>query len=118
MSVRHPRPPRQDTKRYKIVRSKAAARTRALQAGPTFNRLTALWVQDNGVPFDTTGFTARLSRGSTPVETAEFDRFGVVRFNVATLTTVAYTLRLFSPAGVLFRTRTIPAGVEAFAVIG
>lgn len=87
--------------------------------GPIFNRLTVVWVQNNGVPFDTTGFFARLQRGRTVVQTASFDRFGVVRFsNVRTLTNVSYTLRLFSPSGVEFRVRTIPAGVETFAVIG
>ncbi|MFC5530862.1 hypothetical protein [Cohnella yongneupensis] len=60
-----------------------------------------------------------MSRGGTLVSTADFDRFGVARFNnIGTLTTISYTLRLFSPAGVLFRTRTIPAGVETFAIIG
>lgn len=86
---------------------------------PIFNQLTVVWVQTNGVPFDTTGFTARLFRKGTLVQTAAFDRFGVVRFSrVATLTRVSYTLRLFDAGGTLFRTRTIPAGVETFAVIG
>ena len=87
--------------------------------GPTFNRLTVVWVQSNGVPFDTTGFFARLFRGNTLVQTAAFDRFGVVRFSrVSTLTNVSYTIRVIDSSGVTFRSRNIPAGVETFAVIG
>lgn len=86
---------------------------------PILDRLTVVWVQSNGVPFDTTGFIARLYRNGVLVQTAAFDRFGVVRFSgVATLTRVSYTLRVFDSNGFLFRTRTIPAGVETFAVIG
>ena len=33
-------------------------------SGPIFNRLTVVWVQTNGVPFDTTGFFARLTRNN------------------------------------------------------
>lgn len=118
MAVKRPKPPAPDSGKSRIVR-RAASRPRTLITGPIFSHLTILWVQNNGVPFDTTGFTARLSRGGTLVSTASFDRYGVARFNnINTLTTVSYTLRLFSPSGVLFRTRTIPAGVETFAVIG
>lgn len=89
------------------------------QSGPTLNRLTVLWVNNNGVPFNTTGFNAALFRGDTLVQAANFDRFGVVFFSaVSTLTTVSYTIETFDSAGRLFRTRTIPAGVEAFAIIG
>ncbi|MBD2872984.1 hypothetical protein [Paenibacillus arenilitoris] len=92
---------------------------RALQNGPTLNRLTVLWVNGNGVPFDTTGFNAALYRGNTLVQTARFDRYGVVFFsNVPTITTVSYTVQLYNNAGIIYRTRTIPAEVEAFAVIG
>lgn len=92
---------------------------RQTTSGPTFNRLTVVWVQNNGVPFDTTGFFARLFRNNSLVQTANFDRFGVVRFSrVRTLTQVSYTLRVYDATGTLFRTRTIPAGVETFAVIG
>jgi hypothetical protein len=119
MAVQHPKPPRGDSKKSRVIRVKVLSRPRVLNNGTLFNRLTVVWVQNNGVPFDTTGFTARLSRGNTLVATASFDRFGVVRFNrIGVLTNVAYTLRLFSRNGTLFRTRTIPAGVETFAVIG
>ena len=117
MAVRLPRPPRRDSKKSRIVR--VAPRNVGPITGPILSRLTVVWVQFNGVPFNTTGFFARLTRGGVLVSTASFDSFGVVRFNnIATPTNVSYTLRVFSARGVLFRTRTLPAGIEAFAIIG
>ncbi len=105
-------------KSSKVIRTAKLVRKPG-RTGPILRRLTVVWVQSNGVPFDTTGFFARLYRGTTLVQTASFDRFGVVRFNkVRTLTEVAYTIRVFSANGTLFRTRSIPAGVETFAIIG
>lgn len=89
------------------------------QSGPTFNRLTVLWVDNRGVPFNTTGFNAALFRGNTLVQTAFFDRFGVVFFSaISTLTTVNYTIQVYDSFGRVYRTKSIPAGVEAFSVIG
>lgn len=103
----------------KVTRIQAPLIKRQSPNGPTFNRLTVVWVNSSGVPFDTTGFFARLIRNNQIVQTANFDRFGVVRFSrVRTLTNVSYTLRVFDSNGTLFRTRTIPAGVETFAIIG
>jgi hypothetical protein len=94
-------------------------KVRKLQSGPTFSLLTILWVDQNGLPFNTTGFYAALFRGSVLVQTAAFDRFGAVYFSqVPTLTTVNYTLQVYDSLGRVYRTRLIPAGVEAFAVIG
>ncbi|RAP75323.1 hypothetical protein [Paenibacillus montanisoli] len=88
-------------------------------SGPIFSRLTVVWVAQNGVPFNTTGFFAQLIRNNQVVSTAAFDRFGVVRFNnIPTLTNVSFTIRTFNSFGILFRTRFIPAGVETFAIIG
>lgn len=118
MTIQRIKPLLGDSKRSRIIRVKKTSRSQGTNQ-PTFNRLTVVWVQNNGVPFDTTGFFARLSRGNTLVSTASFDRFGVVRFNnIRTLTNVSYTLRVFSRNGALFRTRTIPAGVQTFAIIG
>ncbi len=101
----------------KIVINKSSARR--IQSGPTFNRLTVLWVDNSGVPFNTTGFNAALYRGSTLIQTAAFDRFGVVFFSlVTTLTTANYTLVVYDSFGRIYRTKSIPAGVEAFSVIG
>lgn len=86
---------------------------------PNLSRLTVVWVQNSGVPFRTTNFFAELIRNGRVVSQAVFDSFGVVVFNnIGTLTQVSYQLRTFNPAGILQRVRTIPAGVEAFALIG
>ncbi len=119
MAARCPAPPRSDSGRSRIVRRTSIRRPGTPSTGPIFTRLTVEWVQRNGVPFNTTGFFASLSIGGTLVATTRFDRFGVARFNnVRTLTTSRFTLRLFNGNGVLFRTRTIPAGIETFVVIG
>jgi hypothetical protein len=119
MAVQRPKPLLGDSYKSRIIRR---AKVKSLTPGSrftTFDRLTVVWVQNNGVPFDTTGFFARLSRGNILVSAANFDRFGVVRFgNIRTLTNVAFTIRVFSRNGTLFRTRTIPAGVQTFAIIG
>lgn len=87
--------------------------------GPIFSRLTVVWVGNDGVPFDTRGFFARLFRNNQVVATAFFDNFGVVRFNgIRTLTNASFTIRTFNANGVQFRSRFIPAGVETFAIIG
>lgn len=100
----------------KVVKRVSGA---AQPLGPTLSRLTVLWVDQNGVPFNTIGFNAALYRGTTLVQTAFFDRFGVVYFSrVETLTAAAYTVQLYDNSGVVYRTKEIPAGVEAFAVIG
>jgi hypothetical protein len=122
MAVQHRKPPKGDSKKSRIIRTKNLSRSSSsgrTGSGPIFSRLTVVWVQNNGVPFNTTGFFARLFRGNQLVSTAGFDRFGVVRFNnIGTLTNVTFTIRTFNSNGILFRTRIIPAGVEAFAIIG
>ncbi|WP_027094509.1 hypothetical protein [Cohnella thermotolerans] len=118
MTLNRPKPANADSKKSKVVKFVAVRKPKARQT-PTFTRLTVVWVQNNGVPFDTTGFFATLTRSGQVVSTASFDSFGVVRFaNVSTLTQVSYTLRVFNSDGTLFRTRTIPNGVETFAIIG
>lgn len=118
--AKRPKPGKADSKRYKVVKYAVPKKLKARQ-NPILNRFTAVWVQSNGVPFDTTGFFATLTRTNTGqlVSTRSFDPFGVVRFgNIRTLTRFTYTLRTFDSNGVLFRTRVIPPGVEAFAIIG
>jgi hypothetical protein len=117
MANRRPRPIRGDSqksKTYKFVKKNLVP-----VQGTTFNRLTVVWVQNNGVPFNTTGFFATLTRNNVIVSTAAFDSFGVARFNnIPVLTRVSFTIRTFNANGVLFRRRTIPAGVQTFAIIG
>ncbi|WP_234414404.1 hypothetical protein [Paenibacillus sp. CAA11] len=83
-------------------------------------RLTIVWVDNNGVPFNTTGFFATASTvGGRLIQAARFDRFGVVQFSrIGTPTTRNIVIRTFDANGVLFRVRTVPEGNEAFAIIG
>ncbi len=120
MAVARVRPPLKDKAGAKGgIPRRVKPIAKSNQTGPTLSRLTVLWVQTNGVPFDTTGFFARIYSGGTLVQTASFDRFGVVRFSsIPTLTNRNFVIRVFSSAGVQFRERSIPAGVEAFAIIG
>ncbi|MCR8644740.1 hypothetical protein NV379_18965 [Paenibacillus sp. N1-5-1-14] len=84
------------------------------------SRFTIVWCDRNGVTFDTSaGFFAQLTFNGRVVAEASFDNFGVCIFpTITTLTRVRYRLRIFNFSGLLFRTRTTPAGVEAFVVIG
>ncbi|WP_415839634.1 hypothetical protein [Paenibacillus tarimensis] len=113
------KPKQMASKGGKVIRRRAVGSRLVSATGPTFIRLTVSWVQQNGVPFDTTGFFARLYQGNRIVQTAAFDRFGVVRFSrVPTLTDVTYTIRVIDQNGVQFRQRTIPAGVQTYSIIG
>lgn len=86
----------------------------------TLRRFTVLWVDNNGVPFVTSGFfcEARTLNG-TRIATARFDAFGTAVFRtIGTPTRRTLVLRTFDEDGVLFRTRTVRSGVSAFAIIG
>lgn len=86
----------------------------------TLTKFTVLWVNTAGVPFITSGFTCRASSvGGTLLATASFDAFGTAVFNtINTPTTRTLVLRTFDEDGNLFRTRTVPSGVSAYAIIG
>ena len=104
-------------RKVKSSKLKKLAMSSTLLSGPTFNRLTLLWVNNNGVPFNTTGFNAALYRGNSLVQTARFDRFGTVFFSsIQTPTIVSYTIVVYNNNGLIYRRRTIPAGVQAFAI--
>ncbi|WP_028563895.1 hypothetical protein [Paenibacillus pinihumi] len=119
MAVKRVKPPLKDPSGKGIIRRKVKPIVKKSQTGPIFDRLTVVWVQGNGVPFNTTGFFARAFSNGRLVQTASFDRFGVVRFNnIRTLTNRTFVLRVFNAFGVQFRVRVIPAGVETFAIIG
>ncbi|MCR8846292.1 hypothetical protein NQ117_21640 [Paenibacillus sp. SC116] len=100
--------------------TKSTNKTSTVFQGPYLNRFTVVWVQLNGIPFNTRGFTARAFANGVLIATAPFDRFGVVQFrNIGTPTNVPLVIRTFNANGVQFRrTRVIPAGNEAFAIIG
>ena len=46
----------------KVIRKAARPKSLNQGTGPILSRLTVVWVQTNGVPFNTTGFFARLFR--------------------------------------------------------
>ncbi len=85
----------------------------------TLRTFTVLWVNNNGVPFVTTGFTCRASStGGTTLATTDFDAFGTAVFStIGTPTTRTLVLRTFDADGNLFRTRTVQSGVSAYAII-
>ncbi|WP_229106751.1 hypothetical protein [Paenibacillus sp. 1001270B_150601_E10] len=86
---------------------------------PYLSRFTVLWVQNNGVAFDTRGFRARVFNGRRLVGSASFDPYGTVRFNgIRTPTNAVLRLELLDEAGRVFRTRVVPADLTAFVVIG
>lgn len=83
-------------------------------------RFTVLWVNNAGVPFNTTGFTCQArTLGGALISTVRFDSFGTAVFNnIFTPTNRTIVIRTFNRFGVLFRTRTVPARVSAYAIIG
>ncbi|MGQ3479758.1 hypothetical protein [Paenibacillus sp. TY11] len=97
-----------------------ASRYHNVSPTQTLRRFTVIWANNNGVPFNTSGFFATLRRADGSfVQAAGFDSFGTARFSrVRTPTNQPYTLRTFRDDGTLFRVRSVPAGVSSFVVIG
>ena len=104
-------------------KGKAYAKVRGnKKINPTqkLRRFTVLWVNNNGVPFNTGGFicTASTTNGVL-LATTNFDSFGTAIFrSIGTPTTRTLVLRTYNANGVLFRTRRVPSGVAAYAIIG
>ncbi|OCT16228.1 hypothetical protein A8709_01960 [Paenibacillus pectinilyticus] len=84
------------------------------------SRFTVLWVNNAGVPFNTTGFVCEArTLGGIFIAAVRFDSFGTAVFNnIFTPTNRTLIIRTFNANGVLFRTRTVPARVAAYAIIG
>jgi len=104
----------------RIYRKISVTNLPAIRSSPRLSVLTVLWVNRSGVPFHTTGFFAvAFTATGRRVATATFDGYGVAQFlSIPTRTTTRLVIRLFNRHGVLFRTRRVPAGVEAFSIIG
>ena len=81
----------------------------------TLERFHVIATNANGIPLDTPGWTATLTRVGT-TRTADFDDFGVARFNINTLTTVSYTLRVRNADGEQQAQRAVPADLEVIVV--
>lgn len=111
------RPPRTLKGKFKRV---PASQHSSIVPTQTLSRLTVIWTNNSGVPFNTAGFYATLREGDGDLtQAASFDRYGTVVFTaVGTPTNRPFTLRLYNRDGVLYRVRTIPRGVSSFVVIG
>lgn len=115
-TIRRAKPPKGNSVQgQRVIR---AARPKGTTPGQLLSNFTVVWVDRNGVPFDTTGFFLRVFRNGRRIGTFPFDRNGVAITNIDALTRTRLTIRTFNSRGVLFRTRTVPAGVEVFAIIG
>ena len=92
----------------------------SLKPNQRLSRFTVLWVNNAGVPFSTAGFTCEArTLGGTRLAVVRFDNFGTAVFrSIFTPTTRTLIIRTFDVDGNLFRTRTVPSGVAAFAIIG
>ncbi|MDP1512203.1 hypothetical protein L8C07_17220 [Paenibacillus sp. CMAA1739] len=114
MAIRPPKTLKSTGRKVPITRYRNVSPTQ------TLTRFTVIWANNDGVPFNTTGFFATLRRlDGTFVQAAGFDSFGTARFSrVRTPTNQAYVLRTFRDDGTLFRVRSVPAGVSSFVVIG
>lgn len=90
-----------------------------VNATQTFRRLTVVWCNNQGVPYNTTGFFAvARERNGAFIQSVRFDSFGVAVFTaLATPLRRSIVLRTFDRNGNLFRTRIVPAGVAAFVII-
>ncbi|MGG1515649.1 hypothetical protein ABE504_09575 [Paenibacillus oryzisoli] len=110
------RPAKLDNGQGKVLRRMPGT----LKPTQRLSRFTVLWVSTSGVPFQTAGFTCTASTvGGTRLATVRFDNYGTAVFrSIGTPTTRTLIIRTFDQDGVLFRTRTVPSGVAAFAIIG
>lgn len=98
-------------KRKPLAKKPVAKRRRVKQ---TFNNLVVLATNFNGVPKDTTDFTATLTRGSSTFN-AFFDDTGVaIFFDVSTLTEFSYVLRIRNEDNTQVFQGTVPANREFF----
>ncbi|MDQ0493760.1 hypothetical protein [Paenibacillus brasilensis] len=114
MAIRPPQTLKSTGRKVPVTRYRNVSPTQ------TFRRFTVIWANNDGVPFNTSGFFAVLRRlDGSFVQSANFDSFGTVRFSrVRTPTNQPYILRTFRDDGTLFRVKSVPAGVSSFVVIG
>lgn len=97
-------------------RARAVAPRRRRRSKQTLTRFVVLATSTNSAstPKNSSGWVATLTGGPTPIS-AEFDDFGVVRFDtISTLTTIPYTLRIVDENGTTLTNKSIPAGREFY----
>ncbi|WP_159883189.1 hypothetical protein [Paenibacillus puerhi] len=106
-------------KRASLVRKpKAAARSRR-RVRQVFDRFHVVVTNSAGIPRDTTGWTAVMTRTGGTTQTANFDEFGVARFtNLVAPTNFSYTLRVRNADGDLVSgtPKSVPADLEVVVV--
>ncbi|GIP23965.1 MULTISPECIES: hypothetical protein [Paenibacillus] len=92
---------------------------RILKPTQRLRRLTIVWADTSGNPYNTTGFFATVSTTSGRlIQRARFDGFGVVVFSrISTPTNRDYIVRTFSSDGTQYREVTVPADNAAFVII-
>ncbi|MBP2000384.1 hypothetical protein J2Z69_001403 [Paenibacillus shirakamiensis] len=81
--------------------------------------LTIVWTSPTGVPYNTRGFYATVStRSGRVIQTARFDRYGVVVFSkIHAPTTCSYIVRVYCKNGELFRQVIVPARNQTFVIV-
>jgi hypothetical protein len=100
----------------KLIASKMKKVSKKKKIRQNLDNLTIIVTNAAGVPRDTTGWTATLTRGTT-TRTANFDDTGVAVFKIATLTEFAYTLRVRNEDGELQGSaKSVPANIEAYVL--
>ncbi|USB31895.1 hypothetical protein [Paenibacillus sp. YPG26] len=82
-------------------------------------RLTIVWTNSFGNPYNTSGFFATVSTTSGRlIQTARFDSYGVVVFSrVSTPTSRNLIVRTFSSNGTLYTVTRVPEGNAAYVII-
>lgn len=94
-----------------------AVKPKRKKAKQTLTRFHVIVTNANGIPVDTPGWTAVLTRTGSPTLTANFDDTGVARFDtLTTLTTVSRTLRVRNADGDQVAQKFVPADIEAIVV--
>ncbi|MNN39690.1 hypothetical protein D3C81_1537380 [compost metagenome] len=93
--------------------------SKLLKPTQRLRRLTIVWTNSLGNPYNTSGFFATVSTTSGRlIQTARFDGFGVVVFSrVSTPTNRDLIVRTFSSNGTLFTVTTVPEDNAAYVII-
>lgn len=93
--------------------------TRKKPIAPYLSRFTVLWVQGNGVAYDTRGFVAKAYSCGKLLGRAPFDSYGTARFSkIRTPTKSLINLQLLDDCGRVYRVSAVPPDLTAFVVIG
>ncbi|RUT35455.1 hypothetical protein EJP77_00005 [Paenibacillus zeisoli] len=97
----------------------ASKYSKLLKPTQRLRRLTIVWTNSSGTPYNTSGFFATVSTTSGRlIQTARFDSYGVVVFSrVHTPTSRNLIVRTYSSSGLLYTVTTVPEDNAAYVVI-